>query len=363
MKRLLAKAWHDPIVWRLARILFSLGIAAGFGYVFVQRADLDQVWESLGDLKVAILLGAVAFYFFNVWFQAMRWHFLIKHLGSPGSLKLVPPMLIGVMGNNILPLRLGIVLRAEYLWSRFRINAPAAFSTVIIEGWLDGVVLALVFVPALALIGTEQGIIRGILISGGIAAGALLLLRLAFTERVSAFWRKHAGGLPRLPTPRFLKSLLGPLVRSFLTGMVSIRSNYILAQALFWTTTAWLARAVELYLVGLAFGLGQPFPDYLVLTAALSASGIIQVSPGNTGPYEFVAAEIMTRLGAERGDAAAFAIISHVVLYAPVTLVGGITFAWHRLTLRQFQERQRIQEQAGNAGPPRTTAASPSESR
>jgi len=329
-------------VWfrRVLRLALGITIAAIFAIAFVARADLSSVKDSFDDVNVAILLGAVAFYFVNVWFQALRWHFLIRHLGSPGPLKLLPPMIIGTMGNNLLPFRLGVVLRAEYLWSRFRIHAPASLSTIVLEGWLDGVVLALVFVPALAIVGSEQGIVRAVVISGGLAAGSLLVLRLALTERWASFWRRRSSSMPRLPLPQAVGSRLAPVISSFLTGFVPVRSGYVLTHALLWTAAAWLCRAVELYLVGLAFDLGLPFGDYLVLTAALSASGIVQISPGNTGPYEFVAAEVLTGLGAARGAASAYAIVSHAVLFIPVTLVGLALFAWHRLTLAGHQRRQ-----------------------
>src|SRR5581483_5845910 len=136
--------WQQPLFRRFVRTLAGLAIAAGFGYFFVSRGNLDQIDDSLERVNIGLVFLAVGVYFLNIGFQAIRWNYLIRHLGSPGPRRLLPAMLIGVMGNNILPLRMGMVLRAEYLWSRFRINAPALFSSVLLEGWLDGVVLAIV---------------------------------------------------------------------------------------------------------------------------------------------------------------------------------------------------------------------------
>ncbi|HZP26769.1 MAG TPA: lysylphosphatidylglycerol synthase transmembrane domain-containing protein [Dehalococcoidia bacterium] len=341
--------WQQPLFRRFVRTLAGLAIAAGFGYFFVSRGNLDQIDDSLERVNIGLVFLAVGVYFLNIGFQAIRWNYLIRHLGSPGPRRLLPAMLIGVMGNNILPLRMGMVLRAEYLWSRFRINAPALFSSVLLEGWLDGVVLAIVFVPALVLVGTEEGIIRGVVISGGIAAGALLILRLGFSQRFGAFWGRRSESVMRWPSPAWLKRLVAWLVGAFASGLVSVRDNYTLAMALVWTAAAWLARAVELYIVGLAFGLDQPFPDYLALTAALSAAGIVQISPGNTGPYEFVVAEVLTSVGVARGDAAAYAIVSHLVLFLPVTIVGGLIFAWHRLTLPGLIRSRRVEAAVAKA--------------
>lgn len=340
----LRRAWQNAMLRRGLRFVAGLAIAAGFGYFFVSRGNLDDLDNSLREVNVPLIFLAIGVYFFNVWFQAIRWHYLIRHLDSPGPSRLLPAMLIGVMGNNLLPLRMGMVLRAEFLWSRFHISAPAFLSSVVLEGWLDGVVLAVVFVPALALVGTEQGIIRGIIISGGIAAGGLLLLRIAFSQRFSASWRRRSDRFSAMPLPGWLQRATVWLAGAFASGLVSVRDNYTLAMALFWTAAAWLARALELYIVGLAFGLDLPFTDYLALTAALSAAGLVQVSPGNTGPYEFIVAEVMTGVGVARGEAAAYAIISHLVLFVPVTIVGALVFAWHRLTLPAFLRSRRLEE-------------------
>ncbi len=337
LRRVSAGGWERVRSRREVGIAASLAFAAPLVGVFVWRADLGGLGERLRDVDVGILAGAAAFYFLNVWFQAFRWHLLIRHLGSPGPLSLFPPMTVGIMGNNLLPLRMGMLLRAEYLRARYALKAPAVLTTIVVEGWLDGLVLAVVFLPVLAVVGTEEGILRAVLLSGGVAAAALLAVRILYTERWGRLWRGRRLPLPPL-LPEGARSRLGPLVESFLSGLTSVKSGRVLFLAAALTAGGWLVRAAELYLVGLALHLDQSFPDFLVLTAALSASGIAHISPGNTGPYEVVAAEVLRGLGAGPGAASAYAIVSHAVLFIPVTLVGLGFFVWHRLTANGPQQ-------------------------
>lgn len=311
---------------RLAGIALGVAVAGGFIVLLIWRTELSEIRRSLAGMSLPILVGAVAVYFVNVWLQALRWHLLIGHMGSPGSGSLFPPLVIGIMGSNLLPLRMGTVLRAEYLWSRFRLQTPAVLSAIVVEGWLDGLVLAVLFLPVLAIVAPQEAVVKGILFAGGIAAASLLLVRLALSKG----WGRR---LPSLPLPKRLEPLLTSLLQSFIKGLASLRSARTLSAATAVSVVAWLVKAAVFYLVGLAFSLDMDWSDYLVVTAALSGAGALQVSQGNMGPYEFVVAEVMVGLGAARGDAAAYAIVSHAVLFVPVTVLGLAFFIWHRLSL------------------------------
>lgn len=345
MLSVLWRAWARG--HRALGIVFSLAVAGSLLGVLIWRADLDNLRDHLGAADLRILVGAAAFYFLNVWIQAFRWHFLIRHLGSPGPLSLFPPVTVGIMGNNLLPLRMGALLRAEYLRARFALRAPAVLTSVVVEGWLDGLVLALLFLPVLVALGMESGTVQALVASGGLAVAALVVVRLLMTER----WRRWWAGrrLPRLPLPSSLGRPLASVGESFLSGLHSVRSWRVLCVAGALTAAAWLVRAAELYLVGQALHLDPAWADYLVLTAALSASGVAHISPGNTGPYEVVAAEVLVGLGVARDAATAYAIISHAVLFIPVTVIGLAFFIWHRLTAARVTEAAPAARQAPRA--------------
>jgi uncharacterized membrane protein YbhN (UPF0104 family) len=118
---------------------------------------------------------------------------------------------------------------------------------------------------------------------------------------------------------------------AFAEGVASVKSERSLLVAGAATAAAWLVTAGVYYFVGLAFDLDVDWTAYLVLTAAINVSGLVQASGGNVGPYEFIAAEVMVGFGASPGEAGAYAIVTHMARLLPMTAVGLAVFAWHTL--------------------------------
>ena len=325
--RFLQQAWARSIRFRRPlRSVLGLAVAALFALLFVSRADLGQLTATVARVSVPFVLAAAVLYLVNVWLQALRWHFLMKHIGSPGPGPFFLAMAIGIMGNNLLPLQMGYVLRLEYLRSRYHLQATPLFSTMLLEGWMDGLIMAFLFLPVLAIVGTEAWVIKAVLLLGGVAGGGLLLFRFALAGIFRSFWLAL---LRRLPGG--LHQRLGTWVGAFLVGLASLRSGRRMALAGLVTAAAWLVNAGVLYLVGVSLDLDVDWTSYLVVTAAIGVAGAVQISPGNLGSFEFIVTEILVGLGASRGEAAAYAILAHAVLFLPVSLLGLALFAWHRL--------------------------------
>jgi uncharacterized protein (TIRG00374 family) len=225
--------------------------------------------------------------------------------------------------------RLGTVLRAQYLASRYDIQFASMLSTPILEGFMDGVVLAALFVPVLLVVGTDSNVFWAVLASGLVAGAGLLALRVAYSPSLSHRLRRVWERIPSLPVPATVSGKLASWTRAFVQGVESVRSGRRLAQGVIFTAGAWLATAAVYLLVGMAFSLDVDWTAYVVLTAAVNISGIVQASAGNIGPYEFVVAEVLAQFGVPRGDAAAYAVATHLVRLVPLTLTGLGLFAWH----------------------------------
>ena len=67
--------------------------------------------RSIQQIDLVYLILATIFLWGSVWVRGLRWKWLFKESASPSVPSLYRAELIGYFGNNVLPLRLGEILR------------------------------------------------------------------------------------------------------------------------------------------------------------------------------------------------------------------------------------------------------------
>jgi hypothetical protein len=112
-------------------------------------------------------------------------------------------MLVGYMANNVLPARLGELVKCHYLGDREGISRSATLGTVVVERIVDTVVLVTIGAVAILILGIRGVVASAVLV--GVALTALLCVglvialaahRLPGAMRVAAFlgrWPKIHG--------------------------------------------------------------------------------------------------------------------------------------------------------------------------
>src|SRR5436190_22601264 len=115
---------------------FWLGLAVSLvflGLVFWGQ-NPAQIWGALQQANYAALLPALVFYFLGVGVRTVRWQVLLRPiLPQTRFLQLFEVVVIGYMANDILPARLGEVVRAYVLSRRERITKSATLGTIVVE--------------------------------------------------------------------------------------------------------------------------------------------------------------------------------------------------------------------------------------
>ena len=168
---------------------FWLGaiVSAAFLAVFVWLfVDFDTIGDVLAQANYLYVVPALAFYFVAVWFRSERWKFLLRPLIGPPKKSIYSVVVIGYMANNLIPVRIGEVVRSYYLSLRESCSAPAAFGTVAVERATD-VLALLFFLAAAGLMGTV-GVERAVGdISSDVPGGAAILAVVALLPFLAVF--------------------------------------------------------------------------------------------------------------------------------------------------------------------------------
>ena len=176
----------------------GIGISIALLALFVFTADPRRMLEALNGANYWFTIPAVGMYLLSVYFRSLRWTVMLRHLKPVKTTRLFPVVTIGYMANNLLPMRLGELVRSYYVGEREGINKASALVTVLVERVFDALTLLLFvavvapIVPVTRLVqsfGARFGVPEAALVLGFslpfvMAFGALVLLAL-YPERAA----------------------------------------------------------------------------------------------------------------------------------------------------------------------------------
>ena len=323
------------------RFWIGLGISVFFLLVLAYTIDLNETLDALRNGNYLLVAPAIGLYFVAVYFRSVRWRFLLSPLQSLPVTRLYPVVIIGYMSNNLLPARLGELVRSYYLAQREGVSGSSALATIAVERVYDGVALlafAVLSAPLLLALGAfdnTSDAYRTAAIIVALAAVAIFLIALTFLTLATSpgfggFIEKVLGAVPA----RFRHRLRG-LVWQFLEGLAILNSPRKQGAVCLLSLPVWLMEGSMYLLVSYAFGIDAYFHSFgvlllvtLLVTATSNLATAVPASVGGIGPFEVAAQQTLVALGVGAPVAAAYSGFLHVVaLWLPVNLV-GLALLW-----------------------------------
>jgi hypothetical protein len=309
----------------MRRRLIWLGtfISLVFLYIALQGIDFQEFLRDLQQANPLWLVPGVGVYFLTVGVRAWRWSVLLSPLKPIPARRIFPLVVIGYMGNNIYPARIGELLRAYLLRRNEGVPIPSSLATVLIERVMDGLTMlgfVLIGLSATPLLQADPRAGQALLLAGGVfVATSGAFLWLAFVPgQVNRLAHRTLG---RWLPPRLRDPLLG-IVERFVQGAGGLRSRAGLAKAIFATLVIWLLETLKYACVALAFDLFLPFNGLMLVNGLSNLFTVIPGAPGAVGTFDAGAILGMRALGVGESLSAAYVLVLHVTLWLPVTTLG-----------------------------------------
>lgn len=328
------------------QVIIGLVVAAACLAYVLKDVDFAHLWQQARDLNPLYLLWVNLPIALTFWLRALRWRILLAPVGRFSLAGLTWANLIGFGANNILPARLGELVRAYVLGRLEETPAAGVLATIVVERILDGLMLlvilfvTLLFVDPSAAAGAfDVAYLRG-------AGYSLLGLYLGVLAVMAALWRwpeatrRLLTGLASRLSAR-LGQLVGRLLETFQQGLGILGRAGHLPALVAYTALIWLS-----YLA--AFGVflpavGLPLrPIYAAM--AFSGSGLaaaVPGGPGYVGAFQLAVTWALIMAGAPRQEAIAYSILFWAVQYFPLTAAGLVAMWKKGLDLASLQRAGR----------------------
>jgi len=318
---------------RKKRFWLGLAISAVFLAFFLARTDFAEIRAAFSGANYPLAIASVPIYFAGYWLRALRWRLLLRPVTSVTTSRLFPVVIIGLMANNVAPMRVGELVRAYLVGERESMSKSAALGTIAVDRAFDGLALVAILGVVTTLSHTDAG--RQSL---GVGAGLLFLAGTAVLVGLAFSPMRGRRLLLRLASlgPHSLASKAEELLDSFLSGLAALRSPGVLLLAAAVSVASWVVEASMYYVVGEAFHLDVGFDVYLIIVAAANLALSIFASPGGVGPFELATREVLVLYNVSSAAASAYAIALHALLLAPVIVIGFALLWSAQMSLREI---------------------------
>ena len=339
---------------RSKRFLLSTTMTMLFIIFFILRTDLGEVWGAIAQANHLYVLPAIPFYGIALLWRTSRWQVILSPLGKIPFARLWPVIAVGYAANNVIPVRLGELIRAYYLSIREGTSKTSALATIIIERVFDGLALLFLvgivslFVPVVGLFRDlgEQAKINWLVLTLGLSVPFFLttaaIILISFKPSIIDGLTAR---LLRL-LPQSVRARASDFISRFLAGLAALSDPTKLSLILVLSIPVWLSETALYYMVALGFGIEHSLSSHamlagvLVLTTATSNLGTsIPSTAGGIGPFEFFTQATLIHFGVASATASAYAIVLHATLLIPITILGLVHIWINSISLNSLAKQ------------------------
>ena len=315
----------------IVSIFFSLvGIYFSFNKVNYEKLMFHLFNVRLIPLSIGIFLLISAAYL-----RALRWKYILKPIRNVSTQILFGSVMIGYFGNNVLPFRLGELLRTHAVSSRYSIQFPKIFGTVILERVIDLCSLILIILIVAPWFPFQNANLKtGIL--------ALVFFTTALVISIIVFY--HLGYVKKIKDWDLSKSEFGEKIFPFLENTfkgltlltkVNNFTGIVLTTAIIWVFYLGSTYAV---LISCDINIGYVGACIILIIGGLIIA--IPSLPSAAGTYDAgVKYGLIAIYFISSEKALSYALISHATMFFPYVIIGAVYFIFSNLNYNDIKKR------------------------
>jgi uncharacterized protein (TIRG00374 family) len=324
------KGGLDP----MKRWQFWVGAIVSIMFLFfaLRKVDLASAWQAALSARQSDLLLAWLCLLASYIVRAWRWRIIMYSIKPASFWTMWRVFVVGFMANNILPVRMGEIVRAYVLGQIIEVNAASVLGTIAVERVLD-----VIMVLMLLAVGVAFGMLAGI--GGSVWLGAAMVGVLIAGVLVLAVWGEQLADwgerIVGRVSPSWAKKI-ADLGRSFVRGLRSVGSLNRAVRITFWAAVSWGLFMAYAHFILRAYGLNVG-PAGVAFLLGLAGMGVaIPSAPGSVGTleYAYIFGLGLLKVGDEN-TRASFALTYHVLEWVTTLILGLFCLGQLGLSLRQ----------------------------
>jgi len=307
----------------MRKLSFFLGIVISAIAIFlvIQGIDWPKFGDAISKSNLLYLIPAAAALVLSIYLRAFRWRLLFHPVSGLSIKKLFSALNIGYLFLNLLPARLGELVRVFVVGRTLSVPKAHALSTIIVERILDVFSILILLVSALPFVKLPDWLAQSSLVVTVVFISLALIAILFSTSKSVNFFAK-------IPFLRKFEKV----IKNLATGLATLRNAKIFLSGLAYSLVCWILLVLMTWFTLLATNISGSLPIATFSLCATVLSALIPSTPGYIGVFQLVAVLSLAPFGIAKEPALTFAIVVYAVNYIVVTLLGIGSLFWERLS-------------------------------
>lgn len=306
------------------KLFLGVIISAIFLYLALREIDWGQFGGVIQETNPWWALLGAFFLMLGHYIRAYRWKFILLPIQPVRTWSAFSATSIGLAFNNLLPARLGEVVRAIAIARTEGISKSASFATIVYERVVDVFsLIALLWFSLLKVEGPVWLQRSGILL---VILNVVLMVVLYVMVRYQSWFMTVMDATMRV-IPAHLAGRVRRWTESFIDGLAVLKSKSALGPMIITSIGVWAAATLGIYFCTLALNIDVPVMASIILIVLISLGTMIPSGPAYVGPVQYACILGLGIYGVDKSEALAYSILFHASHFIPITLT-GLYFSW-----------------------------------
>lgn len=281
------------------------------------------MWANIKKLSLPVIIAVLALYVLNMLLRSLRWQLIIAQKSDIKFFLVVKALIYGYTLNQLLPLKMGELGRAEYLTRQGRESRSFLLGTIVVERIMDMFIILMFFGFSVLFSETVLNNLKSNLFSviffiTAFLGGLFLFFNLGYVKKLTRYLPSKA--------EQFINHVIDNLMKS-----VSMFTSYAkVITVLLLSLLVWGLTCFSFYLIIKDLDISMPFYAYFFIVSAGTFGMIIPSTSANIGVYHAVAMGALMIFMVPDIQALAFAVIAHAFDFFPAILLGAGFFMFGR---------------------------------
>ncbi len=309
----------------------------------IRFADL---WQALRGADYLWLIPAVIVTVALLVVKAWRWQLLFLPENQVPLRSTFTALCAGYLASNVLPARLGELVRLVLLVGEQPVSAARTLSTIVVERLLDLLTLLAVMVALLPFVQLPEWMTVTAQWLGVTALlGAIVMVLLSFwKERLLTGVRRVFGRMSLLNRPG-VYAAIGHVIDGFATLRGRMGLPLVALSLLGWVGVSAVA-----WSCARAFHLQAPLSAVILAVVVTTLGMLVPSSPGYIGVFHYLVTVALAPFGIGKDLALSYALVWHATNYLTLSASGAVALWVHGTSLAQVLDRWRNRHDAEGDG-------------